>query len=111
MEPVVWVDAQLPPALARWLADAYAVNAQHAQDVELLSAHDPVIFAAARAGGAAIVITKDDDFVELIGRRGPPRRWSGSRVVTCGMPNCARSSSMRGRGWPSCWHRVSRWWS
>ena len=57
VEPVVWVDAQLPPA------------------------NDPVIFAAARARGAAIAITKDDDFVQLVGRHGPPPQavW-----VTCG---------------------------
>ena len=97
MEPVVWVDAQLPPALARWLADAYAVNAQHAQDVELLSAHDPVIFAAARAGGAAIVITKDDDFVELIGRRGPPPQvvW-----ITCGNVRNAELRTIVLNAWP-----------
>ena len=50
---VVWVDAQLPPALARWLIAAYAVNAKHVEDVELLSAEDPVIFAAARFPGKA----------------------------------------------------------
>ena len=89
--PVVWVDAQLPPALARWLIAAYAVNAKHVEDVELLSAEDPVIFAAARGGGggAAIVITKDDDCVELVGRHGPPPPvvW-----VTCGN---VRNSELR----------------
>ena len=93
----MWVDAQLPPALARWLADAYAVHAQHVQDVELLSADDPVIFAAARAGGAAIVITKDDDFVELVGRHGPPPQvvW-----VTCGNVRNAKLRAIVLNAWP-----------
>lgn len=97
VEPVVWVDAQLPPALALWLVDAYAVNAQHVQDVQLLSADDPVIFAAARARGAAIVITKDDDFVQLVGRHGPPPQvvW-----VTCGNVRNAELRAIVLNAWP-----------
>ena len=61
--PRVWIDAQLPPALARWLAQEYGVDASHVNDIGYLGADDPTIFAAARAGGAAVVVTKDDDFV------------------------------------------------
>ncbi len=79
--PRVWVDAQLPPALARWLVDEYGVSAAHVNDVGYLSADDAVIFAAAREGGAAVVVTKDDDFVRLLEQHGPPPQvvW-----VTCG---------------------------
>jgi predicted nuclease of predicted toxin-antitoxin system len=68
----VWVDAQLPPALARWLAEEFGVAAAHVNDLGYLGADDPVIFAAARAGGAAVVITKDEDFVRLVEQQGPP---------------------------------------
>jgi predicted nuclease of predicted toxin-antitoxin system len=46
----------------------------------LLEARDPEIFSAAREANA-IVLTKDEDFVILLERRGPPPRvlW-----VTCG---------------------------
>ena len=79
--PRVWVDAQLPPALARWLAGEHGVNAAHVDEAGHLGADDPVIFAAARAGGAAVVVTKDDDFVRLLDQHGPPPQvvW-----VTCG---------------------------
>lgn len=95
--PVVWVDAQLPPALARWLRHTHAVDAWHVAEVEQLAADDPAIFAAARAGGAAVVITKDEDFVKLLERQGPPPQvvW-----VTCGN---VRNAELRTRvleAWP-----------
>ena len=67
----VWVDAQLPPALARWLRQTHAVDAWHVEDVQQLVTDDPAIFAG-RAGRAAVVVTKDEDFVELVERLGPP---------------------------------------
>ncbi len=94
---VVWVDAQLPPALARWLAETHAVDAWHVQDVDQLSADDPVIFAAARSGRADIVVTKDDDFVQLIERHGPPPQvvW-----VTCGNLRNAELRAIVLAAWP-----------
>ncbi len=32
----VWVDAQLPPVLARWLARDYGVDAEHVNEIGLL---------------------------------------------------------------------------
>lgn len=77
----VWVDAQLPPVLARWLDQEYGVDAEHVNEIGFLGEDDDVIFATARSGGAAVVITKDDDFVRLLERHGPPPQvvW-----VTCG---------------------------
>lgn len=77
----VWVDAQLPPVLARWLALNYAVDAAHVNEIGYLGADDVVIFEAARGGSAAVVVTKDDDFVRLLEQHGPPPQivW-----ITCG---------------------------
>ncbi len=69
----VWVDAQLPPVLARWLAHEFGVDAAHVNEIGFLGEDDEVIFTSARSGGAAVVITKDDDFVRLLERHGPPR--------------------------------------
>ena len=81
--PRVWIDAQLPPALARWLAREQGVDAVHVDDAGFLGAGDPEIFRAARAGGAAAVVTKDDDFVRLLDQHGPPQvvwvRWGNVR--------------------------------
>jgi predicted nuclease of predicted toxin-antitoxin system len=69
---LVWVDAQLPPAVARWLSAERGVDARHVLDAGLLEAADGAIFEAARAAGVAAVVTKDEDFVTLLERRGPP---------------------------------------
>ncbi len=54
------VDAQLPPALARWLQEA-GHDTAHVEDVGLRDADDNTIWKYALDGGWAIV-TKDEDF-------------------------------------------------
>lgn len=54
------VDAQLPPALARWLADQ-GQPARHVYDLGLATADDREIWDVALATGA-VVVTKDEDF-------------------------------------------------
>jgi predicted nuclease of predicted toxin-antitoxin system len=81
----VWVDAQLPPALARWLVNDFGLNAAHVQDLGLLHARDSEIFERARAAGA-VVVTKDLDFVLMLERFGPPPRvvWITAGNLTKG---------------------------
>jgi len=62
----VWIDAQLTPALAQWLRDDVGVEAVAVRDLGLRSAEDPAVFAGARTEGA-VVLTKDSDFVDLVG--------------------------------------------
>jgi uncharacterized protein with PIN domain len=66
------VDAQLPPALARWLTQQGHV-AQHVYDLGLRNAEDLTIWNHASNRGA-IIITKDEDFAE----RNNPRHISAS---------------------------------
>ncbi len=75
-----WIDAQLPPVLAQYLAGTFGVKATALRDLGLRDATDRAIFDAARDSGATL-ITKDSDFVELVQRLGPPPQvvW-----VTCG---------------------------
>ncbi len=72
----VWVDAQLPPLLARRLSAEFGIDAQHVQDVHLEGASDVVIFTAACAQ-QVVLLTKDADFVRLLEQRGapPPVVW------------------------------------
>lgn len=69
----IWIDAQLPPALARWLVSDYGAKAKHVMELGLLQSPDRVIFERARAINA-VVLTKDVDFVRLLERHGPPPR-------------------------------------
>jgi predicted nuclease of predicted toxin-antitoxin system len=65
------VDAQLPPALARWLTGA-GHTAQHVADVALAAANDEPIWRHAAATGA-VIVTKDEDFAaRRVYRKGPP---------------------------------------
>jgi predicted nuclease of predicted toxin-antitoxin system len=54
------VDAQLPPAVARWLRDA-GHDAQAVREVGLREAEDDEIWKYALAN-EAVIITKDEDF-------------------------------------------------
>ena len=69
------VDAQLPPALARWLADQ-GHEAVHVLDLDLAAARDRDIWAHAGRVGAAL-ITKDEDFAALstLDPTGPAVVW------------------------------------
>lgn len=97
---VVWIDAQLAPALAGWLRDACGVDAVAVRDLHLRDAEDSVIFQAAREA-AAVVLTKGADFVSLLGRHGPPPQvvW-----LTCGNTTNRSLRALLLNAWP----RVSR---
>jgi predicted nuclease of predicted toxin-antitoxin system len=78
---IFWVDAQLPPALAGWLAETFHVEAYSVKSLGLRDAADMEIFQAAAAKKDVVVISKDSDFVDLISRLGTPPQllW-----ITCG---------------------------
>lgn len=77
------VDAQLPPALARWL-EAKGHEAQHVYDTGLLDASDRDIWA--KAGEIdSIIVTKDEDFVTLL-----TTRPNGAAVVWLRVGNTTR---------------------
>lgn len=69
------VDAQLPPALARWLV-AKGHEAEHVGDKGLQAASDTAIWDYALASAAAIV-TKDEDFAQrkVLTAAGPIVVW------------------------------------
>jgi predicted nuclease of predicted toxin-antitoxin system len=73
------VDAQLPPGLARMLAREFGLDALHVEDVGLRNAKDSVIAAELKAR-AAVIITKDHDFLTLA----HSGRIPGVVLLTCG---------------------------
>jgi len=68
---IIWIDAHLNPAIAKWINDNYSIQAAALRDLGLRDATDREIFEAARQNNA-VVMTKDSDFVELLNRFGPP---------------------------------------
>ena len=69
------IDAQLPPALARWLT-ARGHEATHLLDHGLLGAGDTAVWAEAKRLGA-VIVSKDEDFVHLrtLNPEGPTLVW------------------------------------
>jgi len=92
---IIWLDAQLPPTLAQWMRDEFAVDAKSLKDLGLRDATDREIFAAARSAGATI-ISKDSDFVDLVQEQGPPPPivW-----LTCGNVTNARLKVVLSKSW------------
>lgn len=69
------VDAQLPPALARWLED-HGHRSEHVVDRDMARADDREVWDCAVAEDAAI-ITKDEDFAirRSLANSGPTIVW------------------------------------
>lgn len=93
---IVWLDAQVPPALAQWLTRRFGVGAVALRDLGLARGADLAVFRAARAAGA-VVLTKDADFLRLLERLGPPPQvvW-----LTCGNTSNEALRSLLERLWP-----------
>jgi hypothetical protein len=96
------IDAQLPPALVRWLIEA-GHEAEHVVDRGMQAASDAAIWNLALREHAAIV-TKDEDFAQRHVVTGRVRPWSGSGSATHVVPSCWLGLRLR------C-PRYSRHWS
>jgi predicted nuclease of predicted toxin-antitoxin system len=77
---IIWLDAQLSPAIALWLEWQFSLTAIPLRDLSLRDADDADIFFKAREAGA-IIISKDSDFVDLITRFGSPPKII---LLSCG---------------------------
>ena len=77
---IIWLDAQLSPALAVWLSGTFGVQSIAVRDLGLREAADRAIFLVAR-NASAVVMTKDSDFIRLLVELGSPPQviW-----LTCG---------------------------
>ena len=76
------IDAQLPPALARWLS-AEGHESIHVMDMEMQASSDRVIWDFAVQSNF-IIVTKDEDFAQrkIMAKKGPCvlwLRWPNSR--------------------------------
>lgn len=92
---IIWIDAQLSPALSGWFRDTLGIEAVAVAELGLRDATDRAIFTAARQAGA-VVLTKDRDFAALLEQHGPPPQvvW-----VTCGNTSTKRLSDVLQSTW------------
>jgi predicted nuclease of predicted toxin-antitoxin system len=68
---ILWIDAQLSPALAPWINGRFGVESYSAKYLGHRDATDAEIFQAARRANV-VVMTKDSDFLQLLDQHGPP---------------------------------------
>jgi len=101
---ILWLDAQVSPRLRPWIRREFDVEVIHVRDLGLREAEDSRIFAAARRAKAA-VLTKDEDFVILAERLGPPPQviW-----LTCGNVSNARLKKILTAGLPDAMAMLQR---
>ena len=97
---ILWLDAQLPPALAPWLCTECGVKTVAIREVGLREASDEQIFFAARTA-RVVVMTKDSDFVSLLERHGAP-----PQVVWLTIGNCSNAALQKLLG--AQWQVVAR---
>lgn len=75
------VDEQLPPALAGWI-QAQGHKAFHVRDLGLANGSDVLVWQEA-VNREAVVLTKDEDFRDLWGRKRPTIPIVWVRVGNC----------------------------
>jgi predicted nuclease of predicted toxin-antitoxin system len=100
----LWLDNQLPPALAPWMRETLSVDCVPVRDLSLQRAADLDIFNDAR-DAQVIVMTKDADFVTLLERFGPPPQVI---LVTCGNTSNARLRRVITAAWPAILPMIER---
>ncbi len=64
------LSAQLPPAIAGWIAATFGVEGEHIRGTSLAQMDDEAVFAALRKGGR-VMATEDEDFADLVTRLDP----------------------------------------
>ncbi len=71
----LWLDAQLPPRIAA----TFGVDCEHLRESSLERSSDEDIFNALRQAGN-VIVSKDEDFVDLVTRLDPPPQVLWVRV-------------------------------
>lgn len=92
---------QQPPVLATWFWNE-GVDAVHVRDLGLTGAADTAIWADAMRDDA-VVVSRDEDFVNLLRDRG------GARLVWIRVGNCTNTAllAMIETNWPAIRQRLS----
>jgi predicted nuclease of predicted toxin-antitoxin system len=84
---IIWIDAQLSPSIAAWINRSFQnIQAQSVRSLDLQRADDNAIFDAAKKA-AAVIMSKDSDFLKLVDQFGTPPQiiW-----ITCGNTSNSR---------------------
>ena len=79
----IWLDAQISPHIANWIRKEFSINCFALRDLSLRDASDSVIFKAAQKKTNITLITKDEDFCNLLRVLGPPPKIIWLTIGNC----------------------------
>lgn len=80
----IWLDTQLSPAIAKWMADFTGLTVKSSYTLQINQLSDAAIYQMAKTAGNIILVSKDADFPELINRLGSP-----PKLVVVKKGNCS----------------------
>ena len=82
----MWLDANLSPSIANWIRNEYSIRCFSLRDLGLRDAGDTLIFKSAKTKGDVVLITRDEDFCQLLYTNGPP-----PKIVWLTFGNCSNA--------------------
>lgn len=81
----IWIDANLPPSLAKWITHSLGHAAYSFAFLGALTSNDFSVFQNAKARNNIIILTKDEDYVSLVEKYGPP-----PKIIWVTIGNCSK---------------------
>ncbi len=79
----IWLDAHISPLIATWIQSEFSISCYPVRDLQLRDAADAEIFQAAKDKGDVIILTKDNDFLDLLDRLNAPPKIIWLRLGNC----------------------------
>jgi predicted nuclease of predicted toxin-antitoxin system len=79
----IWLDAQISPHLATWVQVEFGIICFSLRHLNMRDAKDLQVFSSAKDKGNVIIITKDEDFCELLNRLGAPPQIIWFTIGNC----------------------------
>jgi len=80
----IWLDAHISPLIAEWIKNEFSINCLALKDINYRDVADVLIFNAAKQKSGVIIMTKDEDFCQLLNKhKAPPK------IIWLTFGNCA----------------------
>lgn len=79
----IWLDTNLSPAIAKWMADFTGYSVKSAYVLSFNNESDLLIYKKAKENGNVILVSKDSDFSEIINRLGSPPKLINVKIGNC----------------------------
>jgi predicted nuclease of predicted toxin-antitoxin system len=78
-----WLDENISPIISKWLMDEIKIKCSSFHFLSLNQTSDIDIYHLARNKGNVIIISKDEDYRELVAWKGPPPKLISIQFGNC----------------------------